>query len=98
MSPAAEGRFDGRSVEALEADHHEPTRFRPAGLPGPIEVVRDAAPDALADEAHGPPADGHEALDPQDALRLRGPRDPGRERFRLGDRRDRDRDALEVVV
>src|SRR5690349_8870893 len=98
MSPVAQGRLDGLHIEALETDHDHAAVAGLASLPGAVEMMRDAASDALNDETQGLAVDGCKALDPQHAIRLRRAFDPRNERFRSGDGIDRKSDAFEIVV
>ena len=69
-----------------------------AFAPGPVELVREARADALDEQPHRLAVDGDEALDAQDVVGLGGGLQAIHERLGLGDDRQLDDEALEVVM
>lgn len=62
--------FHGLEIEALEADHGEASVTSLVGAPGPVEMMPDAAADALNHEPHRLAPHGGKALQAQHALGL----------------------------
>ena len=91
-------RDDGVAIEALFADNHDTAHATFVGLPGAIEMMLDARPDALHEQAHRLADDFDETLDAQHVMGARRFGESRNERRRIIDGRKRHNEAVEVVM
>src|SRR5262249_25500277 len=91
-------RRDRRAVEALTTDDDEARGARLAGAPGSVEIMLDAAADALHHLTQLLAGDGEEALEAEDVVRGDGGGEAPHELRRVGDRAALDDETLEIVV
>src|SRR6185437_15553625 len=91
-------RGDRRLIETLATDHHQATGARLADTPGAVEIMLQAAADALDDLPQLLSGHDEKAFEAQDVMRGDRRPDPVEEAGSIGNRAALHDEALEIVV